>query len=125
MAGLLGGFLGGSGDILIKVGADVKGAVSGLGEVKGALSETTGTGTKLQRGIQSAAIPAAAALTGLAAAGLSCAKAAAASEASQKSLNEQIVRTTGATKGAVDANDAWLSSYSQQVAISKGELRPA
>lgn len=125
MAGLLGSFFGGSGDILIKVGADVGDAVKGLGEVHGALDETAGTGARMQKGIEAAAVPAAAALAGLGAAGLACAKAAASAEESQKAMEDQIRRSTGATQGAIDANNEWLSSYSRQVALSQGELRPA
>ena len=55
--GLAGSFFGGSGDILIKVGADVTGAVGGLGQVNGALKETQTTGQKVQSGIRSAAVP--------------------------------------------------------------------
>lgn len=123
--GLGGSFFGGSGDILIKVGADVTGAVRGLGDVKGALAETQTTGQKVQAGIQSAAVPAAAALTGLAAAGLACAKSAATAQESQAKLDDQIRRSTGSAQFAIDANTEWVASLSAATAVSKGELNPA
>ena len=125
MAGLFGSFLGGSGDILIKVGADVGDAVKGLGDVKKSLGDTAGSGAKFQQGVQAAALPAAAALTGLAAAGIACAKAAATAEESQAKLDEQIKRSTGTNAAGIQMANDWVSAYSAQVAISKGELRPA
>ena len=123
--GLAGSFFGGSGDILIKVGADVTGAVSELGQVNGALKETQTTGQKVQAGIKSAAVPAAAALTGLAAAGIACVKSAAAAEESQAKLNEQIKRSTGASDAAIKSTNDWVASYGRTVAMTKGELNPA
>jgi hypothetical protein len=123
--GLAGSFFGGSGDILIKVGADVGGAVAGLGDVKGALADTQTTGQKVQAGIRSAAVPAAAALTGLAAAGLACVKSAAAAQESQSKLNDQIKRSTGASDEAIKSTNDWVGAYGKQVAMTKGELNPA
>ena len=125
MAGLFGSFLGGSGDILIKVGADVGDAVKGLGDVKKSLGDTAGSGARFQKGVQAAAIPAAAALTGLAAAGIACAKAAATAEESQAKLDEQIKRSTGTNAAGIQMANDWVAAYSKQVAISQGELRPA
>jgi hypothetical protein len=125
LGGLGGSFFGGSGDILIKVGADVGGAVSDLGKVNKSLDETQSTGQKVQAGIKSAAVPAAAALTGLAAAGIACVKSAALAEESQAKLNDQIKRSTGASDAAIKSTDEWVGSYGRTVAMTKGELNPA
>lgn len=123
--GLAGSFFGGSGDILIKVAADVGGAVGDLGKVNSSLKETQTTGQRVQAGIKSAAVPAAAALTGLAAAGIACVKSAALAEESQAKLNDQIKRSTGASDAAIKSTNDWVASYGRTVAMTKGELNPA
>lgn len=75
--------------------------------------------------INKAALPAAAALTGLAVAAVGAAKAAAADQQAQVQLAGQITRTTGATQLQIDANEAFITSVSQLAAVSDDELRPA
>lgn len=75
--------------------------------------------------INKAAVPAAAALTGLAVAATSAAKAAMEDQKAQILLAGQLQRTTGATTAQVAANEAFISSLSRTVAISDDELRPA
>ena len=75
--------------------------------------------------INKSAVPAAAALGGLAVAAFSAAKAAASDAAEQAQLAGQIVRTTGATQAQVAANEAFISSVSRSVAVADSELRPA
>ncbi len=82
-------------------------------------------GAKAQFLINKAALPAAAALTGLAAASLSAAKAAAEDQQAQVLLAGQLTRTTGATQAQVQANEAFINSLSRTVAVSDDELRPA
>ena len=53
------------------------------------------------------------------------AKAASADAKSQKLLNSQITKNTGATKGQIKQNDKFLDSLSQQVGIFDDDLRPA
>jgi phage-related protein len=64
-------------------------------------------------------------LTGLAGAGIACAKAAAVAEASQKNLDDQIQRTTGTNAAGIQMANDWVAAYSKQVAVSKSELQPA
>jgi hypothetical protein len=75
--------------------------------------------------INKSAVPAAAALGGLAVAGFNAAKAAAEDAAEQAQLAGQLVRTTGATQAQVAANEAFISSVSRSVAVADSELRPA
>jgi hypothetical protein len=75
--------------------------------------------------INKSAVPAAAALGGLAVAGFSAAKAAAEDAAEQALLAGQLVRTTGATQAQVAANESFIDSVSRSVAVADSELRPA
>lgn len=82
-------------------------------------------GAKAQFAIQKAAIPAAAALTGLALAATSFAKAAIQDQDAQLLLAGQLQRTTGATQAQIAANEQYIASLSKVVAVSDDELRPA
>lgn len=53
------------------------------------------------------------------------AKAASADAKSQKLLNSQITKNTGATKGQIKQNDKFIDSLSNQVGIFDDDLRPA
>lgn len=75
--------------------------------------------------INKSAVPAAAALGGLAIAGFGAAKAAAEDAAEQALLAGQLVRTTGATQAQVAANESFIDSVSRSVAVADSELRPA
>jgi hypothetical protein len=75
--------------------------------------------------INKAALPAAAALTGLAVAGLSAAKAAAADAEAQTKLAGQIRRTTGSTDAQIAASEELISSLSMSAAVADDALRPA
>ncbi len=75
--------------------------------------------------INKAALPAAAALTGLAVAGFSAAKAAAADAEAQTKLAGQIRRTTGSTQQQIDASEDLISSLSMSAAVADDALRPA
>ena len=82
-------------------------------------------GQKASFAIDKAALPAAAALTGLAVAGAAAAKAAMEDAAAQARLAGQLVRSAGATDGVIRANEEWLSSLSMTVAVADDALRPA
>lgn len=82
-------------------------------------------GAKAQYLISKAALPAAAALGGLAAAAVGAAKAAAEDQQAQVLLAGQLTRTTKATQAQIDANESFISSLSQSVAVADDELRPA
>ena len=83
------------------------------------------TSEKAQFAISKAAVPAAAALGGLAAVAVSSAKAAAEDAAAQTALANQIRRSTGATTQAIAANEGFLSKLSMQAAVADDDLRPA
>lgn len=75
--------------------------------------------------INKSAVPAAAALTGLAVAAVGAAKAAAEDQQAQVQLAGQITRTTGATQLQIDANEAFIETLSQTAAVADDQLRPA
>jgi hypothetical protein len=75
--------------------------------------------------ISKAALPAAAALTGLAAAGISAAKAAAEDAEAQTKLAGQIRRTTSSTQAQIDAAEGLISQLSNTAAVADDALRPA
>jgi hypothetical protein len=112
-------------NVVIKITAQTADAVSGIGKVNGELGKTQTSGQKFAAGIQSAAIPAAAALTALTAVAIKSAKAAAEDQASREQLDSQIRRLTGASDSALAANEAWIDSTSRSVGIMDDELRPA
>lgn len=85
----------------------------------------TTVGAKAQFAIRKAAIPAAAALTGLAVAATAFAKAAIEDQDAQLLLAGQLQRTTGATQAQIAANEQYIASLSKVVAVSDDELRPA
>ena len=85
-----------------------------------------GAGAKAQFALKKAAVPATAALAGLAA-GLGIAtKAAMEDQAAQERLAGVIQRSTiDGTREAIAANEDWIASLSQSVAVADDELRPA
>ena len=101
--------------------ANLKGIKSVLKEFQ--TLETAGQ--KATFAIDKAALPAAAALTGLAFAGAAAAKAAMEDAAAQSRLAGQLIRSTGATDGVIKANEGFLSSLSMTVAVADDALRPA
>ena len=83
------------------------------------------TSDKASFAISKAALPAAAALTGLAAAGISAAKAAAEDAEAQTKLAGQIRRTTSSTQAQIDAAEGLISQLSNTAAVADDALRPA
>jgi len=83
------------------------------------------SGEKAQFAIKKAAVPAAAALAGLAAVGLDFAKAAAEDAAGAATLAQQLHNTTLATNSQIKGNEKWISSVSMSAAVADDELRPA
>lgn len=80
---------------------------------------------KAQFVINKAAVPAAAALTGLAVAATSAAKAAMEDQKAQILLAGQLQRTTGATTAQIAATESFISTLSRSVAVADDQLRPA
>jgi hypothetical protein len=79
----------------------------------------------MKAGIQNAAVPAAAAFTALAAAGIASAKAAADDAESRAKLDGQLRRSAGASEAAVTAAEGWIDATSKSAAVADDELRPA
>jgi hypothetical protein len=82
-------------------------------------------GQKAQFAIKKAAVPAAAALAGLAVALGDAVKGAIEDAAAQDKLAEQIRRTTGATDAQIKANEDWISIQGKVLGVTDDELRPA
>ena len=82
-------------------------------------------GEKANFAISKAAVPATAAIAGLAAAGFMAAKAAAEEELAMKKLATQIRNSTLATDGQIAANEAFIGNLQYSAAVSDDELRPA
>ena len=82
-------------------------------------------GEKAQFAIRKAAVPAAAALAGLAVALGDAVKGAIEDAAAQEKLAAQIRRTTGATDEQIAANENWISVQGQLLGVTDDELRPA
>jgi len=83
------------------------------------------TGEKAQFALKKAAVPAAAALAGLATVGLDFAKAAAEDAAGAATLARQLHNTTLATDSQIKGNEKWITSVSMSAAVADDELRPA
>ena len=80
---------------------------------------------KAQFAIKKAAVPAAAALAGLATALGLAVKGAIEDAAAQDKLAEQIRRTTGATDSQIKANEDWITVQGKLLGVTDDELRPA
>jgi hypothetical protein len=82
-------------------------------------------GEKASFAIKKAAVPAAAALAGLATVGLDFAKAAAEDAQSAALLARQLKNSTLATDKQIAANEKFITSVSMSAAVADDELRPA
>ena len=82
-------------------------------------------GQKAQFALQKAALPAAAAMTALAAGVGLATKAAIEDAAAQEQLAGVLQRTTGATEAQVAANEQFITSLSMATATADDQLRPA
>ena len=83
------------------------------------------TSQKAQFAISKAALPAAAALGGLAVAASLSVKAAIEDQAAQSALARQLVVSTGATDETIASVEKYISSLGKSVAITDTEARPA
>lgn len=82
------------------------------------------TGQKAQFALRKAAIPATAALGGLAVGLFDATKAAVEDQAAQQALARQIRRSTKATDEQIAANEDWISTQGQLLGITDSQLRP-
>jgi hypothetical protein len=115
----------GPGNILIRIGADTADAVRGIGTVDKALGESMTAGQRATAGLKKAALPAAAAVAGIAIAAVDATKAALEDAAAQDKLSNQLKRVTGATDDQIKSAEDYITQLSLQTGVADDELRPA
>lgn len=96
--------------------------------VKGAIKEfqsLEGAGAKANFALKKAALPAAAALGGLAVAAFDSAKGAMEDAAAQELLAKAIGKNTNATDKQIAANEDWISQQGKLLGVADDDLRPA
>ena len=96
--------------------------------VKGAIKEfqsLEGAGAKANFALKKAALPAAAALGGLAIAAFDSAKGAMEDAAAQELLAKAIGKNTNATDKQIAANEDWISQQGKLLGVADDDLRPA
>ena len=113
------------GNIIISVGVETAKAVAGLGKLNKGLDDTATTGQKMQAGLRSAALPAAAALTALAGAAVVSTKAAIEDQAVHERLVTSLKNTTNATQAQIDAVAAYIDKTELATGVSDDQLSPA
>lgn len=97
----------------------------GIDKAKKEFASLEGVGAKANYAIKKAAIPAAAAVAGLAAAGFDAVKAAIEDEAAQSELARTLRVSAAATDSAVAATEDWISAQGKALGVADDELRPA
>jgi len=97
---------------------------SGIEKAKKQFSQLETSGQKAQFALKKAAVPATAALAGVAAVLFDAAKGAMEDEQAQAILAQTLKNTTGATDAQVKANEAWISKQGRLIGITDDELRP-
>ena len=97
----------------------------GFDKAKREFSQLEGVGAKSAYAVKKAAVPAAAAIGGLAVALGDATKAAMEDAASQEELARTLRTSTGATDKAVAATEDWISQQGKLLGFTDDELRPA
>lgn len=97
----------------------------GIDKAKKEFKSLEGVGQKAGYAIKKAAVPAAAAVAGLAAAAFDATKAAVEDAAAQAELARTLKQATNATDGAVAATEDWITAQGQALGVTDDELRPA
>jgi hypothetical protein len=97
----------------------------GFDKAKREFSQLEGVGAKSAYAIKKAAVPAAAAIGGLAVVLGDATKAAMEDAASQAELARTLRTSTGATDKAIAATEDWISEQGKLLGITDDELRPA
>jgi hypothetical protein len=97
----------------------------GFDKAKKEFSQLEGVGAKSAYAVKKAAVPAAAAIGGLAVALGDATKAAIEDAASQAELARTLRTSTGATDKAIDATETWITKQGQLLGFTDDELRPA
>jgi len=104
--------------LTLKILADARDAMKGL-------DDTASSADKLQSGVGKAAVPAAAALAALGAAGLKAASAAAEDQAAADQLALALRNSAGASDASIKSTEDWITKTSKAAAVADDELRPA
>lgn len=97
----------------------------GIDKAKKEFKSLEGAGAKAGYAIKKAAVPAAAAVAGLAAAGFDAAKAAIEDAAAQAELARTLKQSTNASDAAVAATEDWISAQGVALGVADDDLRPA
>lgn len=97
----------------------------GIDKAKKEFKSLEGAGAKAGYAIKKAAVPAAAAVAGLAAAGFDAAKAAIEDAAAQTELARTLKQATNASDAAVAATEDWISAQGVALGVADDDLRPA
>lgn len=97
----------------------------GISKAVQQFKQLEGAGAKAQFAIKKAAVPAAAALGGLALALGDSVKGAMEDAAAQEQLARQLFRSAGATDDAIKATENWISAQGQALGVTDDELRPS
>ena len=98
---------------------------SGLNKAIADFKKLEGAGAKASFAIKKAALPAAAALGGLAVVGVDAVKAFAEDDAAAQKLATTLTNVTGATEAQVSAVEDYITKTSIAAAVADDELRPA
>jgi len=97
---------------------------SGIAKAKQEFAQLEGAGAKAQFAIKKAAIPAAAALTGIGVALFDATKGALEDAAAQELLAKALKNNTNATDAQIKANEDWISSQGKLLGVTDDQLRP-
>ena len=97
----------------------------GIAKARQEFAQLEGAGAKAQYAIKKAAVPATAAIAGLAAGLGSATKAAIEDEAAQKQLALALQKNTKATDAQIAANEDWISTQGRLLGVADDDLRPA
>ena len=97
----------------------------GIAKARKEFAQLETTGQKAQFALKKAAVPATAALAGLAAGLADATKGAIEDAAAQQKLAGQLERVMGATNAEIKAVEDWISTQGQARAFTDSELRPA
>lgn len=97
---------------------------SGIKKAQREFSQLEGFGAKAGFAIKKAAIPATAAIAGLAAGLFDAAKGAMEDAAAQDLLANNLRKATGATDAQIAANEDWITAQGKLLGITDDELRP-
>lgn len=97
---------------------------AGIEKAKKEFKSLEGVGAKAGYAIKKAAVPAAAAVAGLAAAAFDAAKGAMEDAAAQDLLANNLRKTTKATDSQIAATEDWITAQGQLLGVADDELRP-